>query len=226
MAEFASIAFVPSEGKKVSVNDGGSWVELPGVRGWEMSGGGREGRSVSTDSSAPYGTAGVKSVPQIDIEAMAIPYHAGWIHVFDAWDDNDPVRFRLDTEKIEMIPLTTGSVKAAIATTGVVTWAGGDPQIADVPLGAALRIGTTDYFIGSVAVSSGALGAVTVDPAPAAAVASAVYSMRIPGIRFEFNAKVLSQPVTGMSIPHGGEGTGNLMIQPIAPLARPTVLAP
>ena len=215
---------VGSEGKTLSVLDGSTWIELPGVNDWNNSGGGREGRSTTSDSGNPTGLAGAISAPSMEFPAYAVPGHQAWEVIRQAYLDNDEVRLREETPSQTLVAQTSGSVNAAIAATGVVTFTGTPrPTEDDLRLGSRIRVGTTDYIIASVNPET---LATTVDPAPASAVTGANYSIRTPILRREFAAKVLETPDMHGNITQGGEFMGTLRVQLRGALPAWSTVAP
>ena len=217
------------EDSVVSVQSGTDWLVLPGTRGWTIDGGAREGRSVGAEGSDGAGLVGNKPAPQITIPALGLAAHGSWDVVEGAFDSGDPLNFRLEYAEMELRAVSGGSDTAAItASTGAVTWGSGAPPRSYLREGAALRIGTgngaADYFIETVAAPS---GATTVLPRPAADVSAAVYSLRIPALRLEFQAKVMEVPTILGDAPEGGELNGSLRLQATAPLPSSwDILAP
>lgn len=215
---------VGSEDKSLSVLDGSTWIELPGVNDWNNSGGGREGRSTTSDSGNPTGLAGAISAPSMEFPAYAVPGHQAWEIIREAYLANDEVRLREETPSQTLVAQTSGSVNAAIAATGVVTFTGTPrPTEDDLRLGSRIRISTTDYIIASV---NPATLATTVDPAPATAVSAANYSIRTPILRREFAAKVLETPDMHGNITQGGEFMGTLRVQLRGALPAWSTVAP
>ena len=199
----------------------GDWLKVPGVRGFTFDGGTREGRSVSTDSNDPTGKVGTLTAPSATISSIVSPGHRAWQLITDSVENRDKVRCRLTLAKNAIIDLTTGSDTAAIATTGVVTWAGVTPPRRHLREGARIRIGSDNYWISTVNQTN---NEVTVDPAPSSAVNAANYSIDAPQIRFEFEGFVTQSPVVTPSLDEAGEYEGDTMIQLESTLDRPTVV--
>ena len=214
---------VGSEGKTLSVLDGSTWIEIPGVNDWNNSGGGRDGRSTTSDSGGPTGLAGAMSAPIREFGAYAVPGHRACEILREAFLANDEVRLREDTPSQTLVATTTGTTRAAIAATGVVTFSGTAPTEDDLRLGSRIRIADTDYIIASV--NPTAL-TTTVDPAPASSVTAANYSIRTPILRREFAAKVLETPDMHGNISQGGEFMGTLRVQLRGALPAWSTVAP
>ena len=211
---------VGGEQKTVSVKSGTTWLTLIAGNDWTFDGGTREGRSTTSESGAPTGLAGPSSAPIVTVNAYGVPGHAGWEVCDDRFNDGELATFRLDTASRTLLETTTGSNKAAITTAGVVTFAGDAPSRQQLREGAVLRVGASgseeDYRIRSV--TQGDPQQVTVDPPPSAAVTSAVYSIRVPVYRREFQGYVLETPTQNGDIPTGGELNGTLRIQALGEL--------
>ena len=63
----------------------------------------------------------------------------------------------------------------------------------------------------------------SVTATPATTVAAGVYSIEVPQLTWDFEARVLSSPATHPTIAQGGELQGTLSLQPDAPLAEPMI---
>ena len=210
MPRNAPLAAIGAEDLELSIHDGTDWRRLKGFSGFTISGGDREGRSITSDTTGPSGAAGAEGAPQIEFESMRVPQQAAWTTVTQRYRNKTLTQFRLDTEQIMLKATTTGSQQAAIAADGVVTWSGGNPVEGEVREGAALLIGSADFDIDTVNPST---LAATVRPAPASAVSAANYSLRIPALRLEFSGFILATPTLHGSANQGAELGGPLRIQ-------------
>ena len=207
---------VGGEQKTVSVLDGTTWKTLIAGNDWTIDGGTKEGRSTTSESGAPTGLAGPPSAPIVSVNAYGVPHHAAWDRVEDGFNDDLLLDFRLDTQSRMLRAMTTGTDRAAIAATGVVTFSGNPPSRQQLREGAVLRIADTDYHIRTV--TQGSPQVATVDPAPATAVTAANYSIRVPVYRREFQGLVLETPTLHGDLPTGGELNGTLRIQALGEL--------
>ena len=225
MARHAAHAVIGSEDKILRVQDGSTWIDVPGVNDWTISGGEREGRSTTSDSGSPSGLAGPKSAPQIEMQAYGVPGHRACEVILDAFQSNGELRFQMETPVQTLLATTSGGNNAAVSATGGVTFTGTGtrPTLDDLRLGALIRIGTSDFVIATVNPDT---LATTVNPVPAAAVAAANYSIRTPALRREFAAKVLSTPDHHGSIAQSGELQGTLRLQLRGELPEWAVQAP
>ena len=223
MARHAAHAVIGSEDKILRVRDGSTWIDVPGVNDWTISGGEREGRSTTSDSGSPSGLAGPKSAPQIEMQSYGVPGHRACEVILDAFQSNTELRFQMETPQQTLLAGTSGSNNCAITSAGAVTFTGTRPTLDDLRLGALIRIGSNDYVIATVNPST---LATTINPAPAANVAAANYSIRTPALRREFAAKVLSTPDHHGSIAQSGELQGTLRLQLRGELPEWTVQAP
>ena len=213
MARHAPHAVIPSEDRILRVDDGGTFIDIPGLLGDEQpSGGEREGRSTNSDAGNPTGHSGSLSAPQLEFTAYAVVGHRAYVVLENALRSGDAIRFQELTAEQPLVAMTSGSRNAAIAAnTGVVTFSGERPSVEqDLRNGAALRIGSNDYRISTVNPST---GATTVNPAPTSAVAAANYSIRIPSWMREWSAKVLACPTVNGGFSQGGEMQGPLRLQ-------------
>lgn len=224
MARHAAHAVIGSEDKILRVRDGSTWIDVPGVNDWTISGGEREGRSTTSDSGSPSGLAGPKSAPQIECAAYGVPGHRACEVILDAFQANTELRFQMETPEQTLLATTTGSNNAAITTGGAVSFTGASrPTLDDLRLGSLIRIGTNDYVIATVNPST---LATTVNPAPSANVAAGNYGIRTPRLLREFAAKVLSTPDHHGSIAQSGELQGTLRLQLRGELPEWAVQAP
>ena len=224
MARHAPHSVHGSEDKIMRVRDGAStWVDIPGLNDWDRNAGERDGRSTVSDSGSPTGLAGAISAPTVEITAYAVPGHRSWEVIREAFDANAELRFQQELAAQTLVATTAGSNTAAIAGTGVVTFAGTRPTEDDLRIGARIRIGTNDYVIGTVNPET---LATTVNPAPSSAVTAAVYSIRTAALQREFAGKVLATPDYHGNVSQGGELQGTLRIQLRGKMPRWTALAP
>lgn len=212
------VSFSANNAMVTVIETDGTEHTLPSVTAYVESGG---ERSVSEEQtfSGPATTAEAPGKPSIQIDGLYAPHVNGWKVLSQAFNDGTNVRIRLKTEELEVFSTSAQGDTAAIATTGVVTFAGNKPDFSsdEYGTGHALKIGTKYYVIQSIVKGSGANSyTVTVD-APATAVTAANYSIVVPSlIRGPFACQVTLSDRFDLSVGQSMRGSATLTPSAIA----------
>ena len=195
--------FIPRANLLEISSDNATWWEVPGVGSVSKSG--AEGSQ--TQITAINGVAAISEppgVPSYTVNLVSYAPQAEALKIVDsAARSQSVVYYRFTTgANRELLAATasatTGAFRAAaIATTGVVTFtAGTNAEIPDFisdplysKLGLKITVGNNDYFVSKISGSTAAT-AVTVTPAPSAAVTAATYSISTPQLRETGSATV------------------------------------
>ena len=215
-----ALAAVFSEGKTLSVNDSGTWRDLPGLLDFTESGGERTGRTAGTDSTSPTGVVSNRQAPTVEASFKYVS-SPNWDVVDSAFESKATLDFRFETEGEEIVGTAT-TVSGAITTAGALTITGSglaSLDADDFPLGADVVIGGTHYPI--VSVGSGAIATAVTVTAPTAAVTAAAMTVVTPAERVSFRGKVLMVPTRQHNIAQQSEREGTLTIQCRKPLPKP-----
>jgi len=160
----------------------GSFIVVPGVSGYDESGGDAPRRDSITFEGATQLTGHARPA-EVSFEGKIIPTHPAWQRLREVFGDGSVIQVRLTTDEREILD-PSGTI--AIATTGIVTLAGnGAPVLKKDRFapGMAFKVGTsskTVYTITSISDNNVA----TVAPKPAAQVAATEnYTIVVPSIR-------------------------------------------
>ena len=219
--------FTRGRGADLHIKDGSDYVEILGFSDQSGAGGGAPTADVET-------SAGVYRVPgdappatlTVTIAAAALAHRSTSL-LNAALRSGSPVTIRQRTPVGSEV-VAAGSQTAAIATTGVVTFAspaGLEAAKADgtglVKIGMILVIGGEAYPIDDIPND----GEVTVFPKPANAVAAGAFSVRIPRFEREYQVSVSDALATNYNMPSGtGIVNGAVTLEPVgaAPDWTPT----
>jgi len=213
-----------SELAKLEIRKSGetTFNEVPGVNSYTESGGEAPTRTVTAFRGSAQRT-GNPQPPTIEFGMVAAVAHPTWATLKDAYENKSTIGVRITTDDESVVPTTSTPNTAAIAaTTGRVTFAGTEPNAADLASGMALRIGSTDYIINVDEDDN--VTAVTTAGAVPSAVTAAVYSIRVPSMQRSFNATVSVADRVSLAAESQAEATVTL-----APTAQPgawTIQAP
>lgn len=163
--------------------DGTTWLELVGASAWTPAGGEAESREVDAFGRQARITGAV-GIPTLEVDAVAPAVMTeAWALAVQAYKNSTILQFRGTFEEVVVQALKTANADtAAIATTGVVTFAGGGmPDFSSTSFneGLAIKIGGKDYPVSRISEA----GVPSVYPTPGSAVAAAVYAVVIPSIR-------------------------------------------
>ena len=158
--------------------DGGSkWSEIVGITNYSVTRNAAAQRDVTAFGNRTRSLAGASGTRTMTLEGIRPPRDPNWNRIEALADQRSIVpQFRIRGQERIVVAMTAAGNTAAIATgTGVVTLAGTPSSFDDdvVAAGMSIKIGSTLYNIKSITSA----GVVTVDPAPGANVAAAVYSV-------------------------------------------------
>ena len=201
-----------------SSDSGSTWNKIPGIQGYTESGGEAPERDVVTFDGVGK-KSGHPRVPSIEVSAAYSPAHTAWKAIRQASIKGTLLQFRFTTKKQEPSFTASGNANTvAIATTGVVTFAGTQkPDFAagEIGLGMVIEVGTDNYIIDSI---SGDPIVVKVKPAPDSAVSATVsYKIVLPSLRRgPFGATV--RLAGNVSLESEGDMTTTLTLAPRAHL--------
>lgn len=167
---------------EISLADG-SFVTVPGVSGYDESGGDAPRRDSITFEGATQLTGHARPA-EISFEGKIIPTHSAWKRLREVFGDGSVIQVRLTTDERQILD-PAGTI--AIASSGVVTLAGnGAPVLKKERFapGMAFKVGTGQaakiYTIEVLSDNNVA----TVAPKPAAPVtATETYTIIVPSIR-------------------------------------------
>ena len=206
---------------EISVDGGATYKELPFAGDIEASGGEAPTSEVVTFKRVGT-TVGHDRVPSLSVTVPSyIPHHSSWRDLATQNKAGNPVNVRITTTERLLAASGAGNT-AAIATTGVVTLS---PLVTATPghsidwrsdlygVGLGIKSGSAVYTVDTIS----AMGMLTVDPAPAAAVSAAVYSAVGPSLRL---GPILSRVVglAAFSMPAEGALNKTVTIQPLGQL--------
>ena len=204
--------------------DGATYFPLPYVGDISVSGG--EAPETDIISFRRAGKlAGKVRVPSF---SAAIPSYTPQLQAFKdikkAIDDGDSLTWRLTTKKDTIFTNADTGDTVAIATTGIVTYAGTAPDFSGSLFGEGMviKVGGANYVIDSI--SDDTPPVVMVRPAPSAAVAAAQpFMIDTPSLRLgPFTAKVRSP--LGFDLPAEGNMTSSIDLTPEAQLPDWTIV--
>ena len=218
---------------EVSSDGGTTKQELPGIGSVSIAVG--EAPSDTTPAfEGSFVTLGEAPVGDVNLQVISyLPNHPAWKLMDDAFSNGDNVHFTITTPERVIFGPSTGDIKASVAkTSGIVSFAGGTGNVSltdgTVQRGMTLKIGTTHYTIASLDVSDSdssvvEMKVVTAPPKfepPAAAEASAVYSIVLPGLEWTFSAgvKQMGSLELGTDAPLGSQ----LVVTPSSRIGLPS----
>ena len=204
-----------------STDGGATWKELPFAGDIEASGGEAPTSEVATFKRVGT-TVGHDRVPSLEVTVPSyIPHHSSWRGLAASGKAGDPVNVRITTRERQLATSGVGNT-AAIAATGTVTLS---PTVVATPghsidwrsdlygVGLGIKLGAAVYTVDTIS----AMGVLTVDPVPGAAVAAAVYSVVGPSLRL---GPILARIVglAQFSMPAEGALNKSVTIQPLGQL--------
>ena len=236
MVDRAVVAAIPSEGFVTEGRGAASgyfagavWKNIPGLIDYAESGGAAPTRDVVPLTGGVGKRVGRARVPSITLNAFQVPHHPAWDALRTAKLEETVIEFRMrSVEQVLYLPASTKT--AAIADTGVVTFAGvGDePTIEGNAIGPGdtLHAGGENYTIERVgidadgnSVAAGMPGYVTVVPPSAPVSAEDAIKISIPEVqRGPFRARVID--TDQWSLQAEGELQAALMLQPFGQLPK------
>ena len=195
------------------------WALLPGMSEYSESGGDRPTEDVVTFDGVGK-IAGQARTPTITANAQYLPHLQGWKDVRSAYVDGTPLWIRITSKEDVLYETATGTV--AIATTGIVTFAGTAQPITTsdtYAVGNVIKHNNKGYVIDTISKT----GVFTVKPAPASAVAaSANYKIVAPSIRRTFRADVTL--ADRISVTPEGTMTTTINLSPRSQLPAPELV--
>ena len=204
-----------------SIDGGSIWKELPFAGDIEASGGEAPTSEVATFRRVGT-TVGHDRVPSLGVTVPSyIPHHSSWRDLSTQNKAGNPVLVRITTLERLLIASGMGNT-AAITAAGLVTLS---PTVIASPghsidwrtdlygVGLGIKSGSAVYTVDAIS----AAGVLTVDPAPAAAVAAAIYSVVGPSLRL---GPILARIVglAQFSMPAEGALNKTVTIQPLSQL--------
>ena len=177
------ITIVAGENSRLELSeDGTTFVKLPYVGNITSAGGEAPETDVVTYEEVGK-IVGKRRLPTISIVIPSyVPNLDVWDTIEDAADEKKILSWRMTTQVEEFFVASGAANTVAIATTGVVTFAGDAPDFTgdDFAPGMVVEVGAAKYTIDSITSA----GVVTVKPAPAAAVAATMgYKITNPSRR-------------------------------------------
>ena len=203
-------------------NDGGAtWSEIPFTGDIEASGGEAPTNEVVTFRRVGS-VVGHERIPGLTVQVPSyIPHHSSWRALAAANLAGSELQFRIRTIERERAQ-SGASNTAAIATTGAVTL---NPLVTASPahsidwrselygIGLGIKIVAKVYTVDTIS----AVGVLTVNPSPTAAVAAAVYSVVQPRLRLgPFLARITT--LAPFNLPAEGQLNTTLGLQPVTRL--------
>ena len=181
---------------EISTDSGTTWRRVPGVMDFTESGGEAPTRDIVPMSGGVSKRRGRARIPEITFQAFAIPLHSTWVDLRALKVSGGTALFRWSTKEDTLFAAPSGTT-AAIAVTGVVTFAGAAaasayPAALGYGPGAVIKIGSHGFRIDSANDAAGTPpNQVVVKPAPTQAVAAASFSILIGAVRRgQFSAQV------------------------------------
>ncbi len=217
MSQYASIAS-PTENARVelSADSGATWQFIPGTASVTESGGESPTREQVTFTGVNQIT-GKARPPTVEFSIAGYAAAHAVHQLLKARKESGALtHFRYTFEEQELQAVTGAPNTVAIATTGVVTFAGDSPDFTEAQFGpgVAIKVGSKYYVVDTISSS----GAVKVAPAPNAAVsATASYSIVVPGLqRPSFPARI--QTFDNISADSESQVATTLSVAPIASL--------
>ena len=219
-ASAGTIAAISSEQATLeySTDGGTTWNDIPGVAGYEESGGEKPTRDVIPFAGGVAKRVGRPRVPGIESSLIATPSHAAYTTLRTAFYDKTILSFRLTTQELSLF---SGGGTVAITTAGLVTFTAGAsgelPGVDNNTLGpgAVIKLSTGDNYV--IEFIDPTTNAVTVAPAPTSAESGETYSLVVPAQRRgPFQAEVVNIETYSLAVE--AELTVNFMIQPLSSL--------
>ena len=204
-----------------STDGGTTWRELPFAGDIEASGGEAPTSEIATFKRVGT-TVGHDRVPSLEVTVPSyIPNHSSWRNLVTEGKAGNPVNVRITTRERLLATSGMGNT-AAITAAGLVTLS---PTVIASPghsidwrsdlygVGLGIKYPAAVYTVDTIS----AVGVLTVDPAPAAAVAAAVYSAVGPSLRL---GPILARIVglASFSMPAEGALNKSVTIQPLGQL--------
>ena len=211
--------YTRGRGSDLHLKVGSDYVEIPGFSDQSGAGGGAPTADVET-SAGTYRIPGDAPPATLTVTvAAAALAHRSTKLLNDALRNGTPVTLRQRTPVGSEVSASQVGRTAAIATTGVVTFASPvEPEelkadgTGEWKVGMVLQIGNAVYVIDSIPAD----GDATVFPAPSQAVAAAAYSVRIPRFEREYLCNVSDALQTNYNIPSGtGVINGAFVLEPV-----------
>ena len=159
-----------------SEDSGTTWKELVGITNYTQNRDAATTRNVASWGNRTRSLAGAAGARTVSLEGIRPPRDPNWNRLEVLGNQRAIVpQFRIRGQERIVAGETTSGNTAAIATTGVVTFAG-TPNKGDFDSwapGMSIKIGSALYDIESITSA----GVVTVSPKPSAAVDAALYSV-------------------------------------------------
>lgn len=213
-----ALAGVSGRRMRVYYDDAGTYRELQGIGSMEIASGQAQAQTYQ-GFEGELSEAGAPEVGAVTFEVSSYaPQHPSWQWMQSQLDDAQNVTIRAESREVTVSPVTSGAMTAAIATTGVVTFAGSYVLPAEVARGHCIKIGTNLYVIQSI--SDADTPVVTVGPSPNSAVSAANFSIVFPILRWQISGQISQMP--GGSVGTDTLITGSFGIQPSRRVALPT----
>ena len=211
-----ALAGVTGNRARVYYNDSG-WKEVQGIGSMEI-GTGSATTNTYNAFEGSFSEAGSEEIGQVTFEAASYqPAHRSWRWLEGKRAAGDDVTLRVESRQVTIAPATTGNRRAAIATTGVVTFSGGASLPSSAARGHALLIDGDIYVIESISDATNPVVTVT---APNSAVSADNFAVIFPILRWVVSGSIAQMP--GATLGLEAAITGQLVIQPRVRVALPS----
>lgn len=203
---------------RIFYQDGADWREVPGINSFDLAPSTRTATSYSAFEGT-FAGVGTLEVGQATFEVGSyVPGHRAWSFLDNAFNENNNVSIRVETNKSDVFD--SGTATVAIATTGLCTFA--PPSTTDlmdaVARGHQMVVGTDRYTIEAIAEDD----KVYVSP-PDSAVSASTFKVEQPILRWLITGKLSSSG--GTSISEDAAVSSQFIIQPTGRVPLATVQA-
>ena len=206
--------------------NGTDWTEIPGLDNVDAPSGTRESTTINAFEGKRTIT-GDSDVPNITLNVVAVsPHMPVMLDIVKAFNENTNRHWRITTRE-DVLFQGSATNTAAIAITGVVTFAGTKPDFNDeYARGEVIVIGGTAYPIVSIDQSNATPPVATVTVAkPSAAVTAATYKIVIPSLRYgPFIGKVTEGGSFTLGQDSGTPLSSSIVITPTTTVNQPTIV--
>ena len=221
---YGAVAAANAKGSIMRYSKDGGTHRIPNISNIALAGGEAEEITVDAlaeDDASFVGRPGVEGMT-VDFNAFPIA-HESFVDLIESKSDGEPLQFEIVTAPAMISPPSTA--RAAIATTGVVTFTGdGNPRLGNVlKVGHVLAVGNDIHKVDRFTGTPGSLVA-NVRPVPGSAVAASAYRYGIPIVTFQFAATV--RQVGNLVFGTNAAISGTLLLTPTAPLPTPAFSVP
>ena len=202
---------------RIFYQSGSNWREVPGINSFDLAPSTRTATSYSSFEGT-FAGVGTLEVGQATFEVGSyVPGHRAWTFLDNAFNENENVSLRVETNKSEVFDSGTATVAIA-QNTGACTFAPTNTVdlMSSVARGHQMVVGTTRYTIEAVSEDD----EFYVTP-PTSAVTASTFKVEQPILRWLITGKLSSSG--GASISEDAATSSQFIIQPTVRVPLPTV---